>query len=265
MALRDTGKPALPTTPKVEYSAAEIGALAHLYRGEDYRSTVWRTRLDSTTNWAVVATGIALSATFSSAEASRTGRSDRHCVPSVRGPPLPVFQRLASTCLFTRDRFLRADDQRRRHSVRCGLGRVAGEGLLRSALPHQLRPCGWSAASPHIRLDLCDPGRRVLRQARYSPDAAYHPCRPLGACRHWSDPRWPSCCCGSAIPWRMGGIRARHVSHRGRLSTRASEPDCDGIANGRTEKFVAGRQLEDNEGAGLNNLRRHCSFFSCDA
>src|SRR6202043_895556 len=70
MALRDTGKPALPTTPKVEFSAAEIGALAHLYRGEVYRSTVWRTRLDSTTNWAVVTTGIALSATFSSAEAS---------------------------------------------------------------------------------------------------------------------------------------------------------------------------------------------------
>jgi uncharacterized membrane protein len=70
MALRNTGKPALPTAPKVEYSAAEIGALAHLYRGEVYRSTVWRTRLDSTTNWAVVTTGIALSATFSSAEAS---------------------------------------------------------------------------------------------------------------------------------------------------------------------------------------------------
>src|SRR5580704_1768511 len=70
MALRDTREPALPTTPKVEFSAAEIGALAHLYRGEVYRSTVWRTRLDSTTNWAVVTTGIALSATFSSAEAS---------------------------------------------------------------------------------------------------------------------------------------------------------------------------------------------------
>jgi uncharacterized membrane protein len=51
-------------------SAAEIGAIAHLYRGEIYRSTVWRTRLDSTTNWAVVTTGIALSATFSNAEAS---------------------------------------------------------------------------------------------------------------------------------------------------------------------------------------------------
>ena len=52
------------------FSAADIGALAHLYRGELYRSTVWRTRLDATTNWAVVATGIALSVTFSSASAS---------------------------------------------------------------------------------------------------------------------------------------------------------------------------------------------------
>jgi uncharacterized membrane protein len=63
-------KPALPTDQKAEFSAAEIGALAHLYRGEVYRSTVWRTRLDSSTNWAVVTTGIALSATFSSSEAS---------------------------------------------------------------------------------------------------------------------------------------------------------------------------------------------------
>jgi uncharacterized membrane protein len=70
MALRDTQQPAPPTTQKLEFSAAEIGALAHLYRGEVYRSTAWRTRLDSTTNWAVVTTGIALSATFSSAEAS---------------------------------------------------------------------------------------------------------------------------------------------------------------------------------------------------
>ncbi|HXW72160.1 MAG TPA: DUF2270 domain-containing protein [Methylocella sp.] len=49
---------------------AELGALAHLYRGEVYRSTVWRTRLDTTTNWAVVATGLALSLTFSNPEAS---------------------------------------------------------------------------------------------------------------------------------------------------------------------------------------------------
>ena len=40
--------------------------LAHLYRGEMYRSKVWRTRLDATTNWAVATTGIALSVAFSS-------------------------------------------------------------------------------------------------------------------------------------------------------------------------------------------------------
>ena len=52
------------------FGAADIGALAHLYRGELYRSTVWRTRLDATTNWAVLTTGIALSLTFSSGSAS---------------------------------------------------------------------------------------------------------------------------------------------------------------------------------------------------
>jgi uncharacterized membrane protein len=53
-----------------ELNAAEVGALAHLYRGEVYRSTIWRTRLDNTTNWAVVTMGIALSITFSSKDAS---------------------------------------------------------------------------------------------------------------------------------------------------------------------------------------------------
>src|SRR6266436_9187103 len=72
MTLRDTQESALPTSQKPEFSAAEIGALAHLYRGEVYRSTAWRTRLDSTTNWAVVTTGIALSTSFSSA------RSEEH-------------------------------------------------------------------------------------------------------------------------------------------------------------------------------------------
>ena len=40
--------------------------LAHLYRGEMYRSKVWRTRLDATTNWAVATTGIAMSVSFGS-------------------------------------------------------------------------------------------------------------------------------------------------------------------------------------------------------
>lgn len=50
--------------------SAEAGALAHLYRAEVYRSTIWRQRLDMTTNWAVVSTGIALSVSFATANAS---------------------------------------------------------------------------------------------------------------------------------------------------------------------------------------------------
>lgn len=70
MVLHQASQPAAPVAPPHAFSPAEIGALAHLYRGEVYRSTVWRTRLDSTTNWAVVTTGIALSVTFSTKDAS---------------------------------------------------------------------------------------------------------------------------------------------------------------------------------------------------
>src|ERR1700674_5584880 len=52
------------------FNAAELGMLAHLYRGEMYRSKIWRTRLDATTNWAVATTGISLSVAFSSAGSS---------------------------------------------------------------------------------------------------------------------------------------------------------------------------------------------------
>jgi uncharacterized membrane protein len=51
-------------------STAELGAIAHLYRGEVYRSTIWRTRLDNTTNWTVVTLGVALSISYSSPQAS---------------------------------------------------------------------------------------------------------------------------------------------------------------------------------------------------
>lgn len=53
-----------------ELTDAEITAFAHLYRGEVYRSTLWRTRLDTTTNWAVVTLGIALSISFATPNAS---------------------------------------------------------------------------------------------------------------------------------------------------------------------------------------------------
>lgn len=58
-----------PGDPR-EFSGPDIGALAHLYRAEVYRSTMWRSRLDNTTNWAVATLGLSISATFSSKDAS---------------------------------------------------------------------------------------------------------------------------------------------------------------------------------------------------
>src|SRR5215471_14656137 len=88
MTLPDVHEPALPTARKSEFSIAEIGALPHLYRGEVYRSTVWRTRLDSSTNWAVATTGIALSGDLQQRSgitpAHGARRSFGQCVPSVR-------------------------------------------------------------------------------------------------------------------------------------------------------------------------------------
>ena len=58
-----------PTAPdRGEACHLSIGdystVMSHLYRGEIHRSTVWRQRLDATTNWAVVSTAAALSFGF---------------------------------------------------------------------------------------------------------------------------------------------------------------------------------------------------------
>src|SRR5260370_18232621 len=51
--------------PRHTFDSAEMGAIAHLYRDELYRSPIWRTRLHNTTNWAIVMMGIALPTTSS--------------------------------------------------------------------------------------------------------------------------------------------------------------------------------------------------------
>src|SRR5512138_375945 len=45
-----------------------VTAMVHLFRAEVQRANVWRQRLDTTTNWAVVATGATLSIAFSQPE-----------------------------------------------------------------------------------------------------------------------------------------------------------------------------------------------------
>jgi len=68
----DSGK-ARPTPRAVsEFPASCLTVLAHFYRAEVYRSGVWRSRLDVTTNWAI----ISATATFSYAFAS--SQDDTH-------------------------------------------------------------------------------------------------------------------------------------------------------------------------------------------
>ncbi|MEZ6195186.1 MAG: DUF2270 domain-containing protein [Planctomycetota bacterium] len=66
----DKDKTSFEDTPLVR--SEYIAAMVHLYRGEQHRAQIWRTRLDVTTNWAVVSIGALLSYSFSqrSAEGS---------------------------------------------------------------------------------------------------------------------------------------------------------------------------------------------------
>ncbi len=56
-----------PITIAQKLSPSEFNtAMVHFYRGEIQRSNAWRTRLDATTNWAVITAGATLSFVFSS-------------------------------------------------------------------------------------------------------------------------------------------------------------------------------------------------------
>ena len=55
-----------PITIAQKLQPAEFNtAMVHFYRGEVQRSNVWRSRLDATTNWAVITAGATLSFVFS--------------------------------------------------------------------------------------------------------------------------------------------------------------------------------------------------------
>lgn len=68
---KDEGQPQDPEEPVWTYrgyklkSGEFVTAMVHFFRAEVNRANVWRQRLDTTTNWAVVATGATLSIAFS--------------------------------------------------------------------------------------------------------------------------------------------------------------------------------------------------------
>ncbi len=67
-------EPSIPAEPMWAFRQHAFGtgefntALAHYYRAEIQRSNTWRTRLDATTNWAIITAGAAISFALSAPE-----------------------------------------------------------------------------------------------------------------------------------------------------------------------------------------------------
>jgi uncharacterized membrane protein len=128
---------ATPLTIAQKLQPAEFNtALVHFYRGEVQRSNVWRTRLDTTTNWAVITAGATLSFVFSS--------------PSNPHFAIPINTVLVSIFLFMEAR------RYRYYEVWANRVRVLETGYLAPMLSHRVIPPDKEWAE-HISADLLTP------------------------------------------------------------------------------------------------------------
>ena len=111
-------------------------ALVHFYRGEVQRSNVWRSRLDATTNWAVITAGATLSFVFSS--------------PDNPHFAIPINSILVSIFLFMEAR------RYRYYEVWANRVRILETGYFAPMLSHQTIPPDKEWAE-HISADLLTP------------------------------------------------------------------------------------------------------------
>ncbi len=126
-----------PLTIPQKLAPAEFNtAMVHFYRGEVQRSNVWRTRLDATTNWAVITAGATLSFVFSSAD-------NPHFA-------IPINSILVTIFLFMEAR------RYRYYEVWANRVRVLETGYFAPMLSHQTLPPDKEWAE-HISADLLSP------------------------------------------------------------------------------------------------------------
>ena len=111
-------------------------AMVHFYRGEVQRSNVWRGRLDTTTNWAVITTGATLSFVFSST-------SNPHFA-------IPINSILVSIFLFMEAR------RYRYYEVWANRVRILETGYFGPMLSHRTIPPDKEWAE-HLSADLITP------------------------------------------------------------------------------------------------------------
>ena len=126
-----------PVTIAQKLSPAEFNtAMVHFYRGEVQRSNVWRSRLDATTNWAVITAGATLSFVFSS--------------PDNPHFAIPINSILVSIFLFMEAR------RYRYYEVWANRVRVLETGYFAPMLSHRTIPPDQEWAE-HISADLLNP------------------------------------------------------------------------------------------------------------
>ncbi len=111
-------------------------AMVHFYRGEIQRSNVWRSRLDTTTNWAVITTGATLSFVFSSPDSPHFA--------------IPINTILVAIFLFMEAR------RYRYYEVWANRVRVLETGYFAPMLSHQTIPPDKEWAD-HLATDLLTP------------------------------------------------------------------------------------------------------------
>ena len=129
-------KPSPLTIPQKLAPAEFNTAMVHFYRGEVQRSNVWRTRLDATTNWAVITAGATLSFVFSS--------------PDNPHFAIPINSILVTIFLFMEAR------RYRYYEVWANRVRILETGYFAPMLSHQTMPPDKEWAE-HISADLLSP------------------------------------------------------------------------------------------------------------
>ncbi|CAN5344008.1 hypothetical protein BH10ACI1_BH10ACI1_09650 [soil metagenome] len=126
-----------PVSVPQKLSMAEFNtAMVHFYRGEVQRSNVWRSRLDATTNWAVITAGATLSFVFSS--------------PDNPHFAIPINSILVAIFLFMEAR------RYRYYEVWANRVRVLETGYFAPMLSHRTIPPDKEWAD-HISADLLNP------------------------------------------------------------------------------------------------------------
>lgn len=111
-----------------------IAALVHFYRGELHRSTVWRVRLDTTTNWAIISVMGLVTFTFGTVEHSHApllvGMLLVLTFMSIEARRYRIFNVWCARVRNLEVNFLIPVLQQDMKAVRKGWGRLVAEDLL---------------------------------------------------------------------------------------------------------------------------------------